>query len=452
MSDLDFAVGPDLLPAERAILGAAITDSRGADAITDLLRPKHFWLPAHQIIFEAVTRLAEAGCPVSPVTVLTDLTRAGEMGRIGGEILPRLLSLAEPWAITEHASRVRGDFSRRQGLMLSEQIRQLALDPGFDPETGPDMARQMLETAFADSSAKGPARSGDLFDDAMRRLEDPESQAGMIQPPWTDLRDLIPVFRPGQLITVGARPGVGKSMIAGDLLRHVGLRLCLPSILFSMEMSDAEVTDRLVSAETTVPLTRIQAAEVDDRDWDRLQRARSVFAEGAFVIDDQPGITLPHIRSRLRGMARTGPARIAIVDYLQLMTSPGTAESREREIASFAAGLKRIAREFDLPLILLAQLNRASEQRHDKRPVKADLRESGAIENDSDIVILIHRPDMYEPDCPRAGEADLIVDKNRAGPTGTRTVTFQGHYGRFASMARDDWTPTSALGSSGRAA
>lgn len=437
--------GEDVIAAERAVLGAAISSQQGAEAAASVLQAADFFRPAHQIIFGAITNLADYGKPVSPATVLAELTTLGELSRAGGaNELHSLMAVGEAWAMPANIERISGDAARRHVIEVAARVTQLASEPGFDPAAGVELARRMLDQAFGARTGSEPATSEDLFDEAVGRLEHPEDVAGMIVPPWADLRDLIPVLRPGQLITVGARPGVGKSMIAADLTRHVGLRMREPVILFSLEMTRAEVTDRLISAETSVPLSRIQAAALDDRDWDRVAKARAVFADGAFVIDDEPGITLAHIRSRLRGMARRRPARLAIVDYLQLMKTPGGSESREREIAALAAGLKLIAREFAIPLVLLAQLNRGPEARSDHRPTKSDLRESGAIENDSDVVILIHRPDLHDPDSGRPGEADLIVDKNRAGPTGTRPVVFQGHYGRFGDLARH-WSPSDVI-------
>ena len=451
MSEDFLAPAEAVIAAERAVLGIIIGSRHAAEESGDALVPDDFWLPRHQLIFEAVQALAEGDGPVEPAAVMAALTQRRQVAQAGGGVFlaelgeMRVLAQSLGWYLRE----VLKDSGRRKMGRLSIQLAQMASSPNYDPDLDPDTARKLLEDALAARGESRALTSGDVFVNALRRLEEPEDKSGAISPPWDDLRDLIPVFRPGQLITVGARPGAGKSVIASDVLRHVGLKLRLPSILFSMEMSEAEVTDRMLSAESSVSLSRIQARELDDHDWNRIARLGDKFAEGAFVLDDTPNISLAHIRSRLRGMARRDAARIAIVDYLQLVKSPGSAESREREVAALASGLKNLAREFAIPVLLLAQLNRGPEARHDKKPTKADLRESGAIENDSDVVILIHRPDMGDPECARTGEADLIVDKNRAGPTGTRTVLFQGHYGRFAGLA---WSPTSSLGDDRRSA
>lgn len=235
-----------------------------------------------------------------------------------------------------------------------------------------------------------------------------------------------------------------NSMLGQDLARHVAMRQQIPVILFTMEQDRDEVMDRLLAAESSVLLHQITNSRLDDAEWDRVAAASPRFADSKLVIDDTPQITLAHIRARLRGMARRDPAQVAIIDYLQLMDSAG-GENRQQEVSRLVSGLKAIAREFRIPVVMLCQLNRGPESRHDKRPFLSDARESGAVENDSDVAILIHRPDYYEQESPRAGEADLIVDKNRNGPRATVTVGFQGHYGRFVDLAPVAWTPSAAI-------
>ena len=237
-------------------------------------------------------------------------------------------------------------------------------------------------------------------------------------------------------MTIAARPSHGKSLLAQDLARYVGIQLKIPLILFTMEQNRDEVMERFLAAEAGVLLDDITSASLDAGEWQRVSHVSQRFYESALTIDDTPEMTLSHIRARLRGMARKEPAQLAIVDYLQLMKGL-KGENRQREVSAAVAGLKSVAREFRIPVVMLCQLNRGPEARHDKRPYISDARESGAVENESDIAILIHRPDYNEPSSPRAGEADLIVDKNRNGPRGiTVTVGFQGHYARFVDLAR----------------
>ena len=225
-----------------------------------------------------------------------------------------------------------------------------------------------------------------------------------------------------------------NSLIAADLARFNAIRHRIPTVLFTMEMDRDEVMDRLLSAETGVLLDRITEGNLDNLAWDKLAAAQERFTESKLVIDDTPRATLAHIRARLRGTARTEPAQLAIIDYLQLMAPPKGGENRQQEVSALVGGLKAVAREFRIPVVMLCQLNRGPEHRQDRRPHLSDARESGSVDNDSDVAILIHREDFYDPESPRAGEADLIVDKNRNGRRGTAVVGFQGHYARFAEL------------------
>jgi replicative DNA helicase len=244
-------------------------------------------------------------------------------------------------------------------------------------------------------------------------------------------------------VSVLARPSLGKSLVAQDTARYNGLRRQTPCILFTLEQDRDEVMDRLLAAEAGVLHEHITSKELTDDDWSRIAAARDRFEESSLVIDDAPRISVAHIRARLRGMARTKPAQLAIVDYLQLMDGGAQAESRQREVSAQVAGLKAVAREFHIPVLMCCQLNRGPENRQDKRPHVSDARETGSVENDSDVAILIHREDFYDTESPRAGEADLIVDKNRGGRRGVATIRFQGHYARFVDP---EWTPSSAIG------
>jgi replicative DNA helicase len=313
------------------------------------------------------------------------------------------------------------------------------------------MIRAVVDGALGGAAeTSGAVNAADLFQGALERMEQAEPP-GVIQFPWLALRDLVPYLRPGQLVTIAGRPSLGKSLTGTDLARHVGLKMRLPVVLFTLEMDRTEVIDRLIAAESGVQHDYITSGEpLTDAAWDRIAKAQERFNGSELIIDDTPQVSLSHIRARLRGMAARGkPAQLVIIDYLQLMNMSqggGRAENRQQEVSATVGGLKAIARQFRIPVVQLCQLNRGPEQRTDKRPFLSDARESGSIDNDSDVAILIHRPDFYEPESPRAGEADLIVDKHRGGRRGTATVGFQGHYARLVDLAR---TPTPAAESAG---
>jgi replicative DNA helicase len=455
----------DVLLAERAVIASMIAYKHAAEELLDLLGAEDCLTDGtHRAVYTAVRWLTEEGGLDEGGTL-----RAGEtpdasvqrrfsavLGRLvtseqgiwrtgqAGVILTDLFRHATPAYRTDAATVLRAAIQRRTIAAL-ESARQAATMPGFDAAEHGDAIRSLIDEALGGTATTaGAVNAAELYLEALVRMEAAEPP-GVIQFPWSALRDLVPYLRPGQLVTVAARPSLGKSVVASDLARHVGLKMGLPVVLFTMEMDRAEVIDRLIAAESGVSLEYITSATLTEQAWDRIAGAQSRFADSKLIIDDTPRITISHIRARLRGMARREPAQLAIVDYLQLMAPPqgGKGENRQQEVSALVGSLKAIAREFRIPVVMLCQLNRGPEQRQDKRPHLSDARESGSVDNDSDVAILIHREDFYEPESPRAGEADLIVDKNRNGRRGTATVGFHGQFARFVDLA---WTPLSAVG------
>lgn len=451
----------DVLLAEKSVLASMICSRAAAEEMTDMLGGEDCFADStHRAVYAAVRWLTEEGDLRDAGTLMAakdgdpavQRRFAAVLGRLvetghgvwrtgsAGVILGSLLRHAAPTWRADLAVVLRAARQRRT-LAALDSARQAAARPGFDADEGGDMIRALLDTALGGGmDIAGAVTAADLFTETLERLEAGEAP-GVIQFPWADMRSLVPWLRPGQLVTVAARPSLGKSVVASDLARHNGLRRQVPVVLFTMEMDRAEVMDRLISAETGVSLTRITERDLDDDAWARLAAAGERFADSKIVIDDTPRITLAHIRARLRGMARTEAAQLAIVDYLQLMAPARGGENRQQEVTALVGGLKAIAREFRIPVVMLCQLNRGPEQRTDKRPHLSDARESGSVDNDSDVAVLIHREDFYDPESPRAGEADLIVDKNRNGRRGTVTVGFHGQYARFVDLA---WTPMRA--------
>jgi replicative DNA helicase len=252
---------------------------------------------------------------------------------------------------------------------------------------------------------------------------------------FADLDALTNGLHAGQMIVIAARPAIGKSTLALDFARAAAVKHGLATVMFSLEMSRNEVTMRLLSAEARVSLQSMRTGQLGDDDWTRLARRMSEVVDAPLFIDDSPNMSMMEIRSKCRRLKQRHDLKMVIIDYLQLMSSPRRVENRQQEVSEMSRSLKLLAKEIEVPVIAISQLNRGPEQRTDKRPLLSDLRESGSIEQDSDVVILLHREDYYEHESPRAGEADLIVAKHRNGPTATVTVAFQGHYSRFVDMA-----------------
>ena len=430
--------------SEYAVLGTAIQSAPGAHEAAALLSPHHFREGSNEAVFKAVMKLADAGEPVEPASVMSELARAGLLARVngpdmgtGGVFLASLMARAG--SVSYHAPLVLGDWLRRNVAQVLKSCEAIVTRTDFDPDEHLDQIRKRIEdaTAFTGSTALRPQSEVVLeVLDAVEQGIDPGLSTG-----YPDLDDAIGGLRPGELVVIGARPGVGKSVLGLNIADYLSTHLELPGLFASLEMREEELTHRRIAATATVPLTHLTRHTVSDADWHQISRAHESLTASRMRVDDTPGQSLAHVRGRLRGMARTGTAaRYLVGDYLGIFAAP-KAESRQQAVAELARGFKLIAREYGIPVILLAQLNRSPETRSGKHPVMSDLRESGEIEAAADIVILLHREDAYEHESPRAGEIDLIIVKNRQGPLCTVTHTFQGHYARITSMSAD-WSPS----------
>ena len=434
--------------SERALLGSVIQSAAAAREAAALVESRHFTTPAHQLVWEAVMRLDAAGDPVEPAAVAAEMARAGTLARVGAKgmgtgaaYLHDLMQRAG--SIGYHARVLREDTARRDLKVAIARCWQTANAEEFDLDEHLDVIRKRIEDATALTGTSSLRPNSETVTEVLDALEhgtDPGLSTG-----FPDLDDAIGGLRPKEVIVVGGRPGQGKTLLGLCIADHVGTNLGLPVLFASLEMSEAELTLRRIAAEARVPLVNLVRRQVAPADWDRISRTMDRLSNTGLHIDDTSQASAAHIRRQLRAMARTGkPARLLVIDYLGYMAA-AKAESRQQAVAENVRQVEKIADEFGIPVILLAQLNRGPETRADKRPVPADLRETGEAEQTADIAILIHREDAYEPESARAGEVDLIVAKNRQGPQCTVTLAFQGHYGRVVSLGRE-WSPSSAIG------
>lgn len=439
---------PNDIEAEASALGAAMLSPDAAGQVAEMLRVEDFFRPAHQIIFRALLAVYSRGEAVDPVTVRAELPRQadGPEHIPGGPYLHSLIAnVPMVNAVGSYIAQVRNVAKLRGMAVAGPRITQLAYSTAAgDADDAADVAQKLLDEATATSTPAEAKSVADLAMPFMESLEAGGDQRGVASG-WTDLSRLVPRFRPGQLITIAARPGVGKSVAMACIAHYVGVKLGLPVFIGTLEMSTDEFMARLVSHDAKVNLKHLLEPELlTEDDWERLARSLDrLQSADTLVIDDTPGMGIPHVRASLRQMRRTGnPAALAVIDYLQLMESGKKVESRQVEVSQYSRGFKLLAKEFEVPIIVGSQLNRDVERRADKKPILADLRESGSVEQDSDIVIMLNRDDVYDPESPRAGEMDMYVEKNRNGPKGVATLAFQGHYSRIDDMApRDTWTP-----------
>jgi replicative DNA helicase len=429
--------------AEMCALGGMLLSRDAIRQVSDLIRPGDWYKPAHQLIYDAIMRLEERGDPVSAVSVATELDRSGEAGRYGGGLYLHTLVESIPTAANAgyYAKIVSDKAVLRRLVEVGTRIAQIGYEgEGELPELVAH-SQQLAMDVEALETVNGVTltHSSEVFQRVVDDQEVKDTQ-GAVTPPYADLREVLPSVKPGQVVIVGARPAVGKSVVAADFARHNAMHRGVGTVLFSLEMENLEIGQRVMAAEANVLLQKLRDKELDDADWDRVMAVKEVWDRAPFWMSDDFNISLPHMRARLRKHTRTHKIDLVIVDYLQLFEGPQS-ESRQQEVSAISRGLKKLAKEFGVPVVVLSQLNRESTKRQDKKPQLSDLRESGSIEQDADIVLLLDREDTRDKESPRAGEIDIDVAKNRNG-TGGRVVVcaFQGHYSRIVDMAGTGWT------------
>ena len=427
--------------AEQCVLGAMLLSTDAVGEVVDVLVASDFYRPAHEQIFDTIVDLYGRGEPVDPVTVAAQLGRRGLLVKIGGGPYLHDLLQAVPVASNAgyYAELVREKAVLRRLQDASTRITQwsTAGEGDIDAIVDRSQAEMMSVTARRSSSDFQPVSA--LLPGALDEIEaiaGRDGDRGGVPTGFADLDAVLHGLQPGQMLVVGARPGVGKSTLALDLARAAAVSHGQPTVIFSLEMSQVEIIMRLLSAEASVPLDSLRSGQMRDDDWAKIAEIMTRVSEAPLYIDDSANLTMAEIRAKARRLKQRHGLRMIIIDYLQLMTTGRRAESRQVEVSELSRQIKLIAKELAVPVVALSQLNRGPEQRTDKRPQLSDLRESGAVEQDADLVILLHRPDLYDPDSSRAGEVDLHLAKHRNGPTTTVTLAFQGHYSRHSNLAR----------------
>jgi replicative DNA helicase len=438
---------PQAIEAEQSVLGAMMLSKDAIADVIERIRPGDFYRPAHQQIYDAVIDLYSRGEPADAVTVSAELTRVGQLNRIGGApYLHTLISMVPTAANAGYYAAIVADRATLRRLVTAgTRIVQM----GYDASSGSgedldgtiddvvDRAQVEIYDVTERRTTEDYVHIGTLLEGTLDEIERISATGGIgtgIPTGFQQLDEITNGLHPGQMVTVAGRPGSGKSTLALDFARSSAVKHQKPTAIFSLEMGKIEIMMRLFSAEAGVALQSMRSGHMSDQDWTRLARRSSELAEAPLYIDDSPNLTMMEIRAKARRLKQRHDLQLIVIDYLQLMTSGKRVESRQQEVSEFSRATKLLAKELEVPVVVLSQLNRSSEQRTDKKPMLSDLRESGSIEQDSDMVLLVHRPDLYEPETERAGEADLIIAKHRNGPTATVAVAFQGRYSRFADM------------------
>ena len=439
---VDDRVPPQDVHAEQSVLGGMLLSK---DAIADCvegLKGTDFYRPAHELIYDSILDLYSRGEPADAITVSDELSKRGDLQRVGGQAYLHQLIQAVPTAANAgyYAEIVRERAVLRRLVEAGTRIVQLGYQQGNGDVEDIVNAAQAEVYAVADKrGGEDYVALGDVLEETLNEIEvaagrDPGEMMG-VPTGFTDLDELTHGLHPGQMIVLAARPAVGKSTMGLDIARAAAIKHRMTTAIFSLEMSRSEITMRCLSAEAQIQLQDLRKGTIGDQGWKKLARIMGQISESPLFIDDSPNMSLMEIRAKCRRLKQQHNLKLVVIDYLQLMSSGKKVESRQQEVSEFSRALKLLAKELEVPVIAISQLNRGPEQRTDKRPQMSDLRESGSIEQDADMVILLHRD--KSPESGREGEADVIVAKHRNGPTKDLVLAFQGHYSRFANMARD---------------
>lgn len=437
---------PHSIEAEQSVLGGLMLDNEAWDKVSERVSEQDFYLRAHRIIFSAMFRLAESGKPLDVITVSQILETNQELEDVGGfgylgEITRNTPSAAN---IQAYADIVRERAVVRDMIAVAHDIA----DAGYD--TQGRSSAELLDFAetkvfkIAEQRAnanEGPEPVNAILAKTIEKIDQlfraPNNGITGLSTGYVDLDKKTNGLQPSDLIIVAARPSMGKTTFAMNLCEHAAITSDKPVLIFSLEMPSEQIMMRMLASLGRIDQTKIRTGQLEDADWARLSSAIELLnSSGKMYIDDSSSLTPTEVRSRARRVAREhGGLSMIMVDYLQLMTVPGNNENRTLEIAEISRSLKALAKELEVPVVALSQLNRGLEQRADKRPVNSDLRESGSIEQDADLIMFIYRDEVYHDDSQDKGTAEIIIGKQRNGPIGRIRLTFHGHYSRFDNYA-----------------
>ncbi len=434
---------PHNIQVEQSLLGVMLLSRDAIASALEVAEAAHFYRPAHQHVFDAITSLYGAGDEADVVTVADLLDRNDLLQGMGGSAM--LLDLqAQAPAVTgakKYAEIVRENALLRRLISVGNEIAELAYDRPEDVVKAVDEAEHMVFEVAQGRASDSMADMRTLVEQSLDRLEMLyERGEGITGTPtgFVDLDDLLSGMQPNALYVIGARPAMGKTSFALNIASHAAVEGNRPVLVFSLEMGQLELSQRMLCSESRVDSKNMRDGRLDETDWTKISHGVARLSEAPIWIDDNPALTVMDIRGRARRLkSQVGDLGLIVVDYIQLMTGRSGAESRQVEISEISRNLKVLARELEVPVVGLSQLSRTLESRQDKRPMLADLRESGAIEQDADVVMFLYRDEVYNPESQDQGIAEVIIAKHRNGPTDTIRLAFLPQYTRFANMARN---------------
>ena len=438
-------VPPHSIEAEQSVLGSMLIDPESWDKVAELVTDNDFYNRSHQIIFRAITRLLNSSQPIDLITVSEELEKHDELEDAGGFAYLGELAKNTPSSanVVSYAQIISERAITRELIGVAHEIAEVGYNPeGRDSADILDLAEsKVFEIAERRTGEnEGPRDVESILGKTIDRLEElvkTNKDVTGVTTGFTDLDKMTSGMQPSDLIIVAARPSMGKTTFAMNLIENAMMAEDKPVLVFSLEMPSEQIMMRMLASLSRVDQTKIRTAQLDDEDWSRISNTMAMLKDkDCLFVDDSSGLTPMDVRSRARKLARErGGISLIMVDYLQLMRVPSLSDNRTLEIAEISRSLKALAKELEVPVVALSQLNRTLEQRADKRPVNSDLRESGSIEQDADLIMFIYRDEVYHENSEYKGIAEIIIGKQRNGPIGTCRLTFQGQFSRFDNYA-----------------
>ncbi len=437
-------IPPHNIEAEQAVLGCMLLDSDVIPTITELIRSEDFYRDDHREICEAILDLTEKAGPVDIITVSEQLQLRGTLDAIGGlEYLTNITDAVPTTANARHYAKIVEEKSLlRKLIKASSDIAGMSYDASEEAAFVLDRAEKSIFDILEKRSTQGFTHIKDVLLDTFNRLEElynSKSFVTGVPTGFTDLDFKTAGLQNSDLILIAARPGMGKTAMGLNIAQYAAVQRHVPVAIFNLEMSKDQLVNRMLSSEVMVDSQRMRTGKLEDDDWNKVAQALAPLSEAPIYIDDTPGVSVMDIRAKCRRLKLEKNLGLVVIDYLQLMQGRGRVESRQQEVSEISRSLKILAKELQVPVVTLSQLSRGPESRTDHRPMLSDLRESGAIEQDADIVMFLYRDDYYNPDTEKKNVAEVIIAKHRNGSTGTVELRWFGEYTKFANLKKDEY-------------
>ncbi|AUG56237.1 MAG TPA: replicative DNA helicase [Ruminiclostridium sp.] len=434
-------VPPQSIEAEQSVLGASLLDKEVLSSITEIIDVSDFYRDDHKEIFEAIMDLYERGEPIDLITVSEQLKIRGSLDAVGGlEYLTGLVNAVPTTANAKHYAKIVEEKSiLRKLIKISSEIINMGYEQAEEVEYILDKAEKGIFDISQGRNSQGFAQIKDVLIETFDRLEELYNSKGSvtgIPTGFIDLDHKTAGLHNSDLILIAARPAMGKTSFALNIAQYAAIHSQVPVAIFSLEMSKEQLVNRMLCCEAMVDAQRMRTGQLEDSDWQKIAKALGPISDAPIFIDDTPGVTAAEIRAKCRRLKIEKDLGLVVIDYLQLMQGRGRSENRQQEISEISRSLKILAKEINVPVIALSQLSRAPELRGDHRPILSDLRESGAIEQDADIVMFLYRDDYYNPETEKKNVAEVIIAKHRNGSTGTVELAWLGQYTKFANLEK----------------